>query len=79
MSNQPKVSWRCDEIIMQVVVRGYDEQGRAVTERVSQPMKVFRGATGDVWAEVDAQVEAAVQAANQPAPTAGASSEPAAV
>jgi hypothetical protein len=44
---------RCDELLIQLVVRTYDDHDRPVREEVSQPLKVFRAVTPDVWAEVD--------------------------
>jgi hypothetical protein len=52
---------RCDAIVLQVIVTAYDESGRPVSERVSQPVKVFRAMTEDVWAEVDRRVAALKQ------------------
>lgn len=50
---------RCDEVIVQVIVRTYDEDGAPVREKTSQPIKVFRNAqTRDFWAEVDKSVKA---------------------
>ena len=60
---------RCEEVIIQFVVRTYDDQGRPVRERVSQAAKVFRNAeTRDFWAFVDKQV-AAVEQAQAPVAT----------
>lgn len=50
---------RCEEVIVQLVVRTYDDLGRPVREQVSQPTKVFRNAeTQDFWAQVDKAVKA---------------------
>lgn len=50
---------RCEEVIVQLVVRTYDDEGRPVREQVSQQQKVFRNAqTLDFWAEVDKAVAA---------------------
>lgn len=50
---------RCEELIMQLVVRTYDHEGRPVLERTSTPAKLFRNAkTQDVWAVVDEAVKA---------------------
>jgi hypothetical protein len=52
-------STRCEEVIVQLVVRTYDDDGRPVLEQTSQPVKVFRNAqTRDFWAEVDKAVKA---------------------
>jgi hypothetical protein len=48
---------RCDEIIVQVVVRTYDESGRPVREVVSPQVKVWRATTPDIWPLVDAVVK----------------------
>lgn len=54
---------RCEEVIIQCVIRTYDDHGRPVSERVSNPEKLFRNAeTLDFWAVVDK----AVKAFNQP-------------
>ncbi len=51
-------SSRCEEIILQLIVRTYDDTGCPVREQVSQPRKLFRNAeTQDVWAEVDKVVQ----------------------
>lgn len=61
-------STRCEEVIVQLVVRTYDDTGRPLQEQVSQPVKVFRNAqTQDFWAEVDKAVKAMQQPAPQPA------------
>lgn len=50
---------RCEEVIVQLVIRTYDETGRPVLEQTSQPAKVFRNAqTRDFWAVVDKGVKA---------------------
>lgn len=50
---------RCEEVIVQLVVRTYDDSGRPVREQVSQATKVFRNAeTLDFWGEVDKAVQA---------------------
>jgi hypothetical protein len=66
---------RCEEVIIQLVVRTYDDDGRPVREQVSQPAKVFRNAeTRDFWTTVDQAVAAMEQQAPQltVAPTAPA-------
>jgi len=76
-------STRCEEVIVQLVVRTYDDAGRPTGERVlGQPngaggvgaVKVFRNAeTRDFWGWVDGQIAKLSQAeaaATQPsAPT----------
>jgi hypothetical protein len=50
-------STRCEEVIVQLVVRTYDDEGRPVGEQISQATKVFRNAeTADFWASVDKAV-----------------------
>lgn len=50
---------RCEEVIVQLVVRTYDDHGRPLREQVSQATKVFRNAeTVDFWAQVDKAVTA---------------------
>lgn len=57
---------RCEEVIVQLVVRTYDDAGRPVREQVSNPVKIFRNAeTRDFWNEVDK----AVKAMQQPEPS----------
>ena len=59
---------RCEEVIVQLVVRTYDDAGRPVLEQTSQPIKVFRNAqTRDFWGEVDKAVKA-MQQPTKPAP-----------
>ena len=67
---------RCEEIIVQFIVRTYDEEGFPATERILgrpnasggvDPIQVFRNAeTRDFWAFVDKQVAAAEQTAKPP-------------
>lgn len=50
---------RCEEVIVQLIVRTYDDMGRPIREQVSQATKVFRNAkTLDFWGEVDKAVTA---------------------
>ncbi len=50
---------RCEEVVVQLIVRTYDDLGRPIREQTSQPAKVFRNAeTRDFWAEVDKAVAA---------------------
>lgn len=59
---------RCEEVIVQLVVRSYDDVGRPDGEMVTQPVKVFRNAkTHDFWAEVDKAVKQLRQAPDAPA------------
>ncbi len=51
------MSKRCDQVIVQVVVREYDGQGRPVGEQVSQPVNVFRAASPDFWTHVDTLIK----------------------
>lgn len=60
-------STRCEEVIVQLVVRRYDDAGRPVHELTSQPTKVFRNAqTRDFWAEVDKAVASMNQSTSEP-------------
>jgi hypothetical protein len=67
---------RCEEIVVQLIVRSYDEEGRPTGEHLLGqlngqgalvPIKVFRNAeTIDFWGWVDRQVEASEQAQKKP-------------
>jgi hypothetical protein len=57
---------RCDAVTIQLIVTDYDEHGRPTGERISQPMKLFRAGTPDVWAAVDAAI---AQPPTPPAPS----------
>ncbi len=58
---------RCEEVIVQLVVRTYDDAGRPIREQVSQAAKVFRNAeTRDFWSVVDHAVGAMEQQAAAP-------------
>lgn len=47
-------STRCEEAIVQLVIRSYDDAGRPIREQVTEPLKVFRNAeTHDFWKFVD--------------------------
>lgn len=60
---------RCEEVVVQLVVRTYDDMNRPVGEKVTQQVKVFRNAeTLDFWAHVDKAVKAMEQPAEPPAP-----------
>lgn len=61
---------RCEEVVVQLVVRTYDDMGRPIREQMSQPTKVFRNAeTLDFWAQVDKAVKL-MQDVPPPDPTA---------
>lgn len=50
---------RCEEVMVQLIIRTYDDMGRPVREQLSQPQKIFRNAqTLDFWGEVDKAVKA---------------------
>lgn len=76
---------RCEEVLVHLVIRSYDEAGRPVDEVTAgrpngaggvSPIKVFRNAdTRDFWAWVDK----AVAAMKQPAPAAPGAPAPIAV
>lgn len=56
---------RCEEVLVQLVVRKYDDAGRPVGEQVSQQIKVFRNPeTRDFWGSV---VDKLVKEITQPA------------
>lgn len=58
---------RCEEVIIQLVVRTYDDDGHPVREQTSQPVKVFRNSqTRDFWSEVDKAVKAIAASAPEP-------------
>jgi hypothetical protein len=58
---------RCEEVIVQLVVRTYDADGHPVREQITQQVKVFRNAqTKDFWAEVDKAVQAMANSASDP-------------
>jgi hypothetical protein len=69
---------RCEEVLVQLIVRTYDEAGRPVGERVLgrpnasggiDPIKVFRnGETRDFWAYLDSLVAASEQSTAQATP-----------
>jgi len=66
----PKQATKCDEMIVQLIVRTYDEYGRVIGEAVTQPAKVFRAATPDWWTHVDGLIKVdarAIAAAPPPA------------
>lgn len=44
---------RCEEAIVQFVIRTYDENGMAIQEQASQQTKMFRAKVPDVWKEID--------------------------
>jgi hypothetical protein len=47
---------RCDELIVQLVIRTYNEDGQPVREVLSRPAKVFRATAPDLWRDIDATV-----------------------
>lgn len=68
---------RCEEIVVQLVIRTYDDAGRPVHEQPSNPVKVFRNATTlDFWGYVDKAVKG-MAAAAAPATTPAAPKAPA--
>lgn len=50
------MAFKVEEIVIQVVVRQENEAGEKIGESLSQPAKVFRAATPDVWAFIDAEL-----------------------
>lgn len=61
-------SARCDAAIVQLIVTEYDEHGRPIGERTSQPFKVFRARSLDFWTEADKAVKQAEAAPTPPTP-----------
>jgi hypothetical protein len=60
---------RCEEVIVQLIVRTYDATGRPIAEHNTQPGKVFRNAeTRDFWGAIDKQVDQMVKQLNPPPP-----------
>jgi hypothetical protein len=47
---------RCEALAIQVIITEYDEDGRAVGEKVSNPQKVFRVKLDAFLKEVDEAV-----------------------
>lgn len=47
---------RIDEIVVTVLVREYGEDGLPIGEQQSQPLKLFRAVTPNVWARLDAEL-----------------------
>lgn len=58
---------RIDEIIVAVVVREYNDEGRPIDEKQSKPVKLFRATNYDVWACLDAALDA-IEEPNESAP-----------
>lgn len=54
---------RCDEVVVQVIVRSYDSYDRPIGEAMTQPAKVFRSQAPDFWRYVDDLVRASTKAA----------------
>ena len=61
------VTYRCEEMLVVMIVRGYDARGQLVEERVLgvnagdqvQPLKMLRGTNPDPWADADRAVAVA--------------------
>ncbi len=54
---------RCEEVVVQMIVRTYDDENRPLSEERTNTIKVFRNAaTQDFWTWVDAVVAQAVKA-----------------
>jgi hypothetical protein len=47
---------RIDEIVVTVLVRTYNDAGYTVEEEQAAPIRLFRGATPDVWARLDEEL-----------------------
>jgi hypothetical protein len=52
---------RCDEVVIQCIVRAYDADGQMTDELVTQPRKFLRSKSpedfGGLWAFIDGEVE----------------------
>lgn len=58
---------RCEEVIVQVVMRTYDDANAPIAEQTSAPVKVFRNAqTVDFWGQVEKFVAATQAQAAKP-------------
>ena len=50
---------RCEEVVITMIVRTYNDDGEPINEQATQQMKVFRANAKDFWAEVDKIVASA--------------------
>lgn len=49
---------KCQEIVVQFIVKAYNDEGLPVGEVMSQPIKLFRGQdVKDIWAFVDEAIK----------------------
>ena len=49
---------KCNEVIVQLVVRTYDDAGDPVGEKTTNAVTIFRNSeTADLWAAIDRTVE----------------------
>ena len=52
----------CDEVVVQFVVRTYDDSGQPINEQITQAVKVFRNSTTqDFWSIADKAAATAQQ------------------
>jgi len=72
----PAAPIRCDEVMVALVIREYDAQGRPQRERVTEPVKIFRASAPDIWALIDQDLQ--MQLARQMAGGVGVGGVPAA-
>jgi hypothetical protein len=72
MAKTPKTAWRCDEVLVTLVLREYDVNGRPINEQVVSgkspdgspfPLKVYRGQSENFWGLVDITVEKFIKGA----------------
>lgn len=52
----PAVRNYCEEIEFVAIVRTVNDKGQAIASRITNPHKVFRATTPDIWAFVDSEV-----------------------
>ncbi len=57
---------RCEEVVVQVVIRSYDDRGRPIGEATCQPIKVFRAQALNFWHHIDTLVAESLKATPAP-------------
>jgi hypothetical protein len=50
-------TFQCDEVLIQAIIREYDEKGKPIGERSTQGVKIFRAKTPNIWEEIDKDVQ----------------------
>lgn len=53
-----KSTLKCEEALVSFIVREYNEEGQVVSERNSDPVKVFRASAPNIWEAVDQHIGA---------------------